>query len=37
MVELCRVKKSEVDPWLSYVESSRVMYCHGRRMLSQVE
>ena len=29
MVELCRLKQSEVESWLSYVESSRVKYTHG--------
>ena len=37
MVELCRVKKRELDPWQSYVDSSRVKYIHGRFMQNQVE
>ena len=37
MVELCRVKKSEVDPWYSYVDSSRVKYSRGTFMSNQVE
>ena len=32
MVDMCRVKKSEVEPCLGYVESSRVKYSHGRVM-----
>jgi len=30
MVELSRKKRSEVELWLSYVESSRVKENHGR-------
>ena len=29
MVDLCRVLQSEVEPWKTYVESSRVKESHG--------
>ena len=32
MVELCRVKYSEVEPRKCYVESSRAKKSHGRVM-----
>ena len=37
MVELGRVKYSELETWQSYVESSRVKYSHDRFIYSQVE
>ena len=30
MVELGRVQQSDVEPWQSYVYSSRLKYSHGR-------
>ena len=32
MVELCRVKESEVEPWYNDLESSRVKLSDGRVM-----
>ena len=37
MIELSRVKQSEVEQWWSYVESRSVKESHGRIMKSQVE
>ena len=37
MVQLCTVKQIEVEPWQSYVESSRVKQTHGRIMQSLVD
>ena len=37
MVEKRRVQQSEVQPWQSYVESSREKQTDGRDMQSQVE
>ena len=37
MIELCRVKEGEVEPWQSYVESSKMEQSHGRYMQIEVE
>ena len=37
VVELCRVKQSEVALWQNNVESSRVKYSYGRVVQTKVE